>query len=33
MDDAEVVADISKRYARLIALWDEARAGITEEIT
>ncbi len=33
MDDREVVADIARRYARLIALWDEARAGVAEEIS
>jgi 5-dehydro-2-deoxygluconokinase len=27
MDDAAVVKDIAERYARLIALWDQARAG------
>ena len=33
MDDAQVVRDIATRYARLIRLWDEARAGVTEDIT
>jgi len=27
MDDAAVVRDIAERYARLIALWDQARTG------
>jgi 5-dehydro-2-deoxygluconokinase len=27
MDDAAVVKDIAERYARLIVLWDQARAG------
>jgi len=27
MDDAAVVKDIAERYARLIALWDQARTG------
>jgi 5-dehydro-2-deoxygluconokinase len=27
MDDAAVVRDIAARYARLIALWDQARTG------
>jgi myo-inositol catabolism protein IolC len=27
MSDAEAVADVAQRYARLIALWREARAG------
>jgi 5-dehydro-2-deoxygluconokinase len=27
MDDAAVIKDIAERYARLIALWDQARAG------
>jgi 5-dehydro-2-deoxygluconokinase len=33
MSDAEVVAEVAQRYARLIALWREARAGApaTEE--
>ena len=26
----DVIADIAGRYARLIALWDEARAGVPE---
>jgi 5-dehydro-2-deoxygluconokinase len=30
MPDAAVVADVAGRYARLIASWDEARAGVAE---
>jgi 5-dehydro-2-deoxygluconokinase len=30
MDDGQVVDDIAGRYARLITLWDEARAGMPE---
>ena len=33
MDDAQVVADVALRYARLIKLWDEARNGATEVVT
>ncbi|MES2974686.1 MAG: 5-dehydro-2-deoxygluconokinase [Pseudomonadota bacterium] len=30
LDDAQVVDDVARRYARLIALWDEARASVAE---
>lgn len=30
LDDAQVVADVARRYARLITLWNEARAGMAE---
>lgn len=30
IDDGQVVSDIAGRYARLITLWDEARAGMPE---
>lgn len=33
MDDAQVVEDIAQRYARLIRLWDEARAGVAEAVS
>ena len=29
MSDAQVIADIATRYARLIKLWDEARSGVS----
>ena len=32
MSDDQVIADIAGRYARLIAHWDEARAGVAEAI-
>jgi 5-dehydro-2-deoxygluconokinase len=32
IDDAQVVADVADRYARLIAHWDEARAGAPEAV-
>lgn len=32
MDDAQVIEDIAQRYARLIRLWDEARAGVAEAV-
>lgn len=30
MTDEQVIADIARRYARLVTLWDEARAGLPE---
>lgn len=33
MDDAQVIEDIAQRYARLIRLWDEARAGAAEAVS
>jgi 5-dehydro-2-deoxygluconokinase len=33
MDDAQVIEDIAQRYARLIRLWDEARAGVAEAVS
>ena len=30
MNDEDVIADIAGRYARLVTLWDEARAGVPE---
>ena len=30
LDDAQVVADVAQRYARLITCWDEARAAVAE---
>jgi 5-dehydro-2-deoxygluconokinase len=32
MGDEQVVADIAARYSRLIASWDEARAGAAETV-
>jgi 5-dehydro-2-deoxygluconokinase len=32
MSDDQVIAEIAGRYARLIARWDEARAGVTEAV-
>jgi 5-dehydro-2-deoxygluconokinase len=32
LDDAQVVDDVASRYARLLQLWREARAGITTSI-
>jgi 5-dehydro-2-deoxygluconokinase len=32
MDDEQVIDDIARRYSRLIARWDEARAGMTEAV-
>ena len=31
--DEQVIAEIAQRYARLVALWDEARAGMAEAQT
>lgn len=33
ISDAEVIADIAHRYARLVVLWDEARAGMSEAVS
>jgi 5-dehydro-2-deoxygluconokinase len=33
LDDGQVIEDISRRYARLITSWDEARAGVAESVT
>jgi 5-dehydro-2-deoxygluconokinase len=33
MNDAQVIEDIAQRYARLIRLWDEARAGAAEAVS
>lgn len=33
LNDAQVVAEIAQRYARLIQLWDEARAGVAEAVS
>jgi 5-dehydro-2-deoxygluconokinase len=32
MNDAQVIEDIAQRYARLIRMWDEARAGAAEAV-
>lgn len=33
ISDAEVIDDIANRYARLVVLWDEARAGMSEAVS
>lgn len=33
ISDAEVIDDIAIRYARLVVLWDEARAGMSEAVS
>jgi 5-dehydro-2-deoxygluconokinase len=32
MNDAQVIEDIAQRYARLIRMWDQARAGAAEAV-
>ncbi|MNL89428.1 hypothetical protein D3C87_2197380 [compost metagenome] len=33
ISDAQVIDDIASRYARLVVLWDEARAGMSESVS
>jgi len=33
ISDAQVIDDIASRYARLVVLWDEARAGMSEAVS
>jgi 5-dehydro-2-deoxygluconokinase len=33
MDDEQVVADVARRYARLIQRWDDARSAHAERLT